>query len=321
MKLYFLRKWKLKFQYERADMKQYQLPAPLLKNISLSICPAICPSLHPSFLPTFHFRVTLAPVMSNHWSLLQNQGFILYTDLSKYEEGLWVLQGEQRTLQGAVGAGGRAGMQRKGFPVGMTAPWKKPSHGQALHLRLWLGCAGGIGGEMCAWGWLGIHNQKCWSGILKKVQLHPEHKIKHAVENFILPRRLLLCTKEGKKKFFTSYVSYSKKPLWAAITSAGAAGAVKCGLGLAMIKHQGEENWCAKSAGFRWFVYVNCYHLVLHIGHCSLSELSHGNLTNQELFRKSLRFPMWSDNISTTPSDFCRQQPHGHAVWEQELTV
>lgn len=66
MKLHFLRKRKLKFQYERADMKQYQLPAPLLKNISLSICPAICPSLHPSFLPTFHFRVTLAPVMSNH---------------------------------------------------------------------------------------------------------------------------------------------------------------------------------------------------------------------------------------------------------------
>lgn len=199
MKLYFLRKWKLKFQYERADMKQYQLPAPLLKNISLSICPAICPSLHPSFLPTFHFRVTLAPVMSNHWSLLQNQGFILYTDLSKYEEGLWVLQGEQRTLQGAVGAGGRAGMQRKGFPVGMTAPWKKPSHGQALHLWLWLGCAGGTGGEMCAWGWLGIHNQKCWSGILKKVQLHSEHKIKHAVEN--CQEGFYFAEKKEKKSF------------------------------------------------------------------------------------------------------------------------
>lgn len=88
--------------------------------------------------------------------------------------------------------------------------WERQPHGKSPamaklctseQLRPRLGCAGGTRGEMCVWDWLGMHNQKCWGGVLKKVQLHPEHKIKHAVENFRLPRRLLLCTKEGKKVF------------------------------------------------------------------------------------------------------------------------
>lgn len=91
------------------------------------------------------------------------------------------------------------GSQRERQPHGKSPAMAKLCTSEQV--RPWLGCAGGTRGEMCAWGLLGMHNQKCWGGVLKKVQLHPEHKIKHAVENFRLPRRLLLCTKEGKKVF------------------------------------------------------------------------------------------------------------------------
>lgn len=218
---------------------------------------------------------------------------------------------QSRNAEKGVPSGNNSPME-KAQPWPSSAPQSSSSHGWGVQVALGGRCVCGAGWG-CTTRNVGVEYLRKYSYTLS-IKSSMLWRILDCQEGFYFAQK-------KEKKFFTSYVSYSKKPLWAAITSAGAAGAVKCGLGLAMIKHQGEENWFAKSAGFRWFVYVNCYHLVLYMGHCSLSEPLHGNLTNQELFRKSLRFPMWSDNISTTPSDFHRQQPHGHAVWEQGLTV